>query len=170
MRPSKTCTRFACQERPVRCGTALYAVACVTLVVGLISVTTASADSSIVLRNLYPVEGERTELYVQDDDGNSVSGAEVMATYRPGSSVENTTTVGTTGRSGHMTWIPSTAGIVTISATWETEAGDTVTTTANVSVKFRSTPAGGLLIMFLAGLLLVGGSAVRILRVVRSGE
>lgn len=151
-------------------GKNITAVSCIVFIICLISVSNAYADNSIVLRTLYPVEGERTELYVQDDKGNSVFGAEITATYRPGSSVENTSPVGITGRSGRMTWIPSAAGIVTLSATWESAAGDTVTTTTNVSVRFRSTPAGGLLIMLLAGLLLVGGSAVRILSVIRSGQ
>jgi hypothetical protein len=144
-------------------------LSCIAIIICLISASTALADSSIVLRNLYPVEGERTELYIQDDEGNSVPGAEITATYRPGSSVENTSIVGSTGKSGRITWIPATAGIVTLSASWESATGDTVTTSANVSVRFSSTPAGGLIIMVLAGLLLVGGSVVRILRVVRSG-
>ena len=116
------------------------------------------------------MEGEKTELYIQDDAGNPVAGADVSATYRPGSSVEETVSIGVTGKSGRILWFPAAAGIVTLAAAWTSAEGDTVTTSTNISVKFKSTPAGGIVIMLLAGLLLVGGSAVRILRVLRSGE
>ena len=94
-----------------------------------------------------------------------VSGAKVAVTYRPGSSVELTEEVGTTGPGGRLVWTPTTAGIALISATWD--GGETST---NISVKFASVPAGGLIIMILAGLLLVGGSAVRIIRVMKSPD
>lgn len=136
----------------------------------VIAALPAFAENSIVLRTQFPTEGERIELFVQDETGGPVAGARVKATYRPGSSVEDTTSVGTTRSNGRIVWVPVAAGIVTLSATWEANDGETVSTTTNVSVKFRSTPIGGLAIMFLAGLLLVGGSAVRILRVLRSGE
>jgi len=142
----------------------------ISFLLGLVFVQTASGDGSIVLRTQYPEQGEKTELYIQDEAGNPVSGADVSATYRPGSSVEETAPIGVTGKSGRILWFPADAGIVTLRAEWTSAEGDTVTTSANISVKFGSTPAGGIVIMLLAGLLLVGGSIVRILRVLRSGE
>jgi hypothetical protein len=133
-------------------------------VIALFAVGPASAD--IVLRTQHPTEGESTDIFVQGDDGAPVSDAMVTVTYRPGSSVELTDTLGTTGASGRLNWTPVTAGIAAINATW----GEESNTSVNVSVKFAGTPIGGVLIMIFAGLLLVGGSVVRIIRVMRSPD
>jgi len=131
------------------------------LVVGVIA-SAASAD--VVLREQYPTQGESTDLFIQGDDGAPVAGATVSVTYRPGSSVEVTDTVGTTGPSGRLAWTPQTAGVVTVNAAW-----DGGSTSTNVSVRFGRAPVAGIIIMILAGLLLVGGSIVRVLRVARAG-
>ncbi len=162
---ARTSTRNSRRRSPK-----IFAAAVSLCLLILASTNAAWGESSIVLRTQYPVQGERTELYIQDDEGNPVTGAEVDVTYRPGSSVEETAAVGVTGKSGRIIWYPAAAGIVTLTASWRSEGGDTVTTSANFSVKFASTPVGGVVIMLLAGLLLVGGSVVRILRVLRSGE
>jgi hypothetical protein len=128
------------------------------------SVFAGVASADVVLREKYPTEGESTELFIQADDGSPVSGAAVTATYRPGSSVEAVEEVGTTGPSGRLAWTPQTAGIVSVNAVWEDGS-----TSSNISVRFASAPAGGILIMIVAGLLLVGGSIVRITRVLRTG-
>lgn len=167
MRPSRN---GAAGTSTRRIAVRLLPALAVAFVLVFTMVQAASGENSIILRAQFPIEGERTELYIQDDTGGPVPGASVRATYRPGSSVEEISEIGITGKSGRVNWTPAIAGIVTLAATWSTAAGDTVTASANVSVKFRSTPAGGILIMLLAGLLLVGGSAVRILRVLRSGE
>ena len=135
----------------------------VVLAVTVVSLMVGAASADVVLREKYPTEGENTELFIQADDGTPVSGAAVSVIYRPGSSVEATEAVGTTGPSGRLAWTPQTAGIVSVNATW-----DGGSTSANVSVKFGGAPAGGLIIMVLAGLLLVGGSIVRIMRVLRT--
>jgi len=135
----------------------------VVFVVVVVSLLAGAASADVVLREKYPTEGENTELFIQADDGTPVSGAAVTVTYRPGSSVEATETVGTTGPSGRLAWMPQTAGIASVNAVWD--GGDT---SANVSVKFGGAPAGGLLIMVLAGLLLVGGSVLRITRLLRT--
>jgi hypothetical protein len=133
------------------------------LVIIIVSLLASAATADVVLREKYPTEGENTELFIQADDGTPVSGAAVTVVYRPGSSVEATEAVGTTGPSGRLAWTPQTAGIASVNAVWD--GGDT---SANVSVKFGGAPAGGLIIMVLAGLLLVGGSVVRIMRVLRT--
>ena len=117
----------------------------------------AHADATIVLRQQHPVEGEAVEVFLQDGSGVGVPGADVSVTYRPGSSVEKTEVVGTTNDSGRIMWTPSTAGIASINMSWGEESAS-----INVSVRFSSAPWLGLVIMILAGLLLVGGSAVRI--------
>lgn len=124
-----------------------------------------TADAEIVLRQRYPVEGTETQVFVNNDDGLPISGATVAITYRPGSSVEVTEEIGTTGPGGRLTWTPAKAGIASIHATWD--GGETST---NVSVKFATIPGGGMIIMVLAGLLLVGGSVVRIMRVLKSSD
>ena len=133
------------------------------LVIVIVSLLAGAASADVVLREKYPTEGENTELFIQADDGTPVSGAAVTVVYRPGSSVEATEAVGTTGPSGRLAWTPQTAGIAAVNAVWD--GGDT---SANVSVKFGGAPAGGLIIMVFAGLLLVGGSIVRIMRVLRT--
>ena len=121
------------------------------------------AAGEIVLRQKYPTQGNETQVFVQDDGGIPVSGAKVTVTYRPGSSVEETLEIGMTTAGGRLEWTPDKAGIATLNASWE--GG---TTSTNVSVKFPRTPLGGMIIMILAGLLLLGGSAVRITIVLRS--
>lgn len=123
------------------------------------------AAGEITLQTSFPTQGEATSLIVQDDDGAPVSGATVTATYRPGSSVEHVSEVGTTDEGGRIDWVPEDAGIATVAAQW---GEDEKSASTNVSVRFASTPAGGLIIMIFAGLLLVGGSVVRLSRVVKS--
>ena len=137
-------------------------------VVVLASQSVASANS-IVLRTEYPTEGESIELFVQDESGMPVSAAEVTVIYRPGSSVERDAVIGTAGADGRINWVPELAGIAAVTASWQDAAGAEVTATTNVSVRFGSTPWAGIFIMVFAGLLLVGGSVVRLLRVARSG-
>jgi hypothetical protein len=140
--------------------TGILAFVALTVVAGALA---SPAGAEIVLRQKYPKQGDTAELFVQDDDGAPVAGATVTVTYRPGSSVEASDTVGTTGAGGRIAWTPTTAGIASLTASWE---GNSSTT--NVSVRFASVPPGGVIIMILAGLLLVGGSIVRITRVIKS--
>ena len=123
----------------------------------------APASGDIVLRQKYPTEGSATQVFVQSESGTPVTGAAVTVTYRPGRSVEATEEIGMSGAGGRLTWTPTTAGIAALKATWE--GGEAST---NVSVKFAGVPAGGVIIMILAGTLLVGGSIIRIMRVLRS--
>jgi len=123
--------------------------------------------ADVILERHYPVQDEETRIRVTDATGTPVNGAEVMVTYRPGSSVSREDAVGQSGSDGGIEWTPQQAGIATITATWH-EADDVdVSSSATVSVKFASPPVGGLLIMIIAGLLLVVGSAVRITKLLR---
>ncbi len=133
----------------------------------ILQASPAHADASIVLRSQYPVEGERTELFIQSDEGAPVANAAVLVTYRPGSSVEQTEEIGVTSEDGRIGWSPTLAGIVTINASWEHD-GATISTSTNVAVKFASAPLLGIAIMIIAGFLLVGGSVVRVFRMMKS--
>jgi len=136
---------------------------CALALAGVVATLAPAAAADIVLRQKYPTEGAVTQVFVQNEDGSPVPGADVTVTYRPGSSVSHTEEVGVTGEGGRIEWTPATAGIAALHAKWE--GGESST---NVSVKFAHVPAGGIIIMLLAGVLLVGGSVVRIMRVLKS--
>ncbi len=116
--------------------------------------------ASIQVDRRYPAEGERAVVRVIADDGAPVTGALVRVTYRPGSSVETHAEVGRTDAGGAVAWTPELAGIATLSAEWTDGSAS-----ANVSVRFHHAPVAGLVIMIVAGVILVGGSVVRIRRV-----
>lgn len=139
--------------------------AVIVVAVMSIAADSARADVTIILREEHPIEGGEAEISIQDDTGTGIADAEVRVTYRPGSSVEKTETVGVTNESGRIMWTPSMAGIATIDASWGEEAAS-----LNVSIRFSSVPVLGVIIMILAGLLLVGGSVIRIGRVLRATE
>lgn len=145
-------------------GAMVLVVATLMCVVG--SVRDAGAD--IVLRERFPTEGQAISVIVQDAVGVPVVGATVSAVYRPGSSVESESVVGTSSTGGQLTWTPQIAGIATLQATWTDDDGTETTMATNVSIKFASAPISGVLIMVLAGLLLVGGSLWRIRGVLTS--
>jgi len=140
-----------------------FAVVFVLFVAVSVLAGTQAARADVVLETRYPVAGTPCEVLVQDDANLPRPGATVSVTYRPGSSVERPSRVGTTDDSGRVVWTPELAGIATVTASW---AGGS--TRANVSVQFSHPPLSGLLIMVFAGIVLVGGSAVRIRRVLRS--
>jgi len=125
------------------------------------------AEPGIYTAKRFPVEGEPIFIYVRGADGYPVKGAVVSVTYRPGSKVEKTDKVGLTNLAGIVAWTPEDAGIVRISAKWG-EAGRETEISKNTSVKFASTPKAGIAIMLVAGLILIGGSIRRFVRLVRS--
>ena len=118
----------------------------------------------------YPVVNDTTLIHVLDAGGNPVAGAAVTVVYRPESQVEQTDDVGITNAAGIVRWSPKDVGVVTINASWEDEAGAADGATANISVKFAAVPANGIFIMIFAGLLLLGGSAVRFWRLLRQPD
>ncbi|MCZ6766845.1 MAG: hypothetical protein O7D32_07925 [bacterium] len=128
------------------------------------------AMADVILDKRYPVQDEQTRIHVTDSSGAPVTGADVMVTYRPGSSVSREDSVGQSGMDGALAWTPQQAGIATITATWQEENETDITSSATVSVKFASPPFGGILIMTVAGLLLIVGSVVRITKLIRSPE
>jgi len=127
----------------------------------------AASQGMIILPTRFPVQNEKTRIHLQTEAGNPIAGAHVTATYRPGSRVEKESEVGITDSGGGVDWTPEEAGIVAITAAFPNEEGNEVTVQTNVSVKFASTPLSGVLIMLFAGILLLGGSAVRFTRYIR---
>ncbi|MGI9173915.1 MAG: hypothetical protein ACR2GR_01165 [Rhodothermales bacterium] len=72
----------------------------------------------------------------------------LVVTYRPSSAISHTVML-PTGGARSVSWTPEEAGVVALSAGGTSE---------NVSVRFRSVPPGGLLILLLAGTILFGGA------------
>lgn len=132
-------------------------------------VTAAAAQAEIVLDTAFPTVRKEARILVADD-GLPVAGAELTATYRPGSAVERTTVVGKTAEDGSIDWVPAEAGIVSISAAWTGEDGSERTASINASVKFDPTPVSGIIIMIIAGVVLIGGGIERITALLRSPE
>ncbi len=126
----------------------------------------AESQPMVVLRTAFPVQKEKTEIHVLDASGNPVGGATIEATYRPGSRVSVVSPVGITDSSGGADWIPQHAGVVRIDARWRDDDGSEILATMNASVRFASTPIGGIIIMIFAGVLLIGGSIVHFARLI----
>ncbi len=139
----------------------------VAVMVGLCG-TNAMAQGSIVVGDEFPVKDESVRIHVTDDAGNPVQGASVEVTYRPGSSVEKIDSIGTSAADGALRWTPVEAGIAMITATWSVPGEAPQTSSTSVSVRFRSPPIGGIVIMVAAGILLVIGSAVRVFNLLRT--
>lgn len=127
----------------------------------------ANAQGSVVVGSEFPVKGEPVHVHVTDEAGNPVGGASIVATYRPGSSVQQADSLGVSAADGAIHWTPVEAGIATITATWAGPGGSEQTSTTSVSVRFNSPPVGGLIIMVVAGLLLVVGSVIRVYNLLR---
>ncbi len=127
----------------------------------------ATAQGSIVVDREYPVKDEQVRIRITDGAGNPVQGARVEVTYRPGSRVEAVSVVGSSASDGALNWTPTETGIATISAAWTGPFDVATSTSTTVSVKFESPPVDGILIMIVAGLLLVVGSAIRVVRLIR---
>ncbi|MFH1754612.1 MAG: hypothetical protein ABIA59_02815 [Candidatus Latescibacterota bacterium] len=142
-------------------------VLCLVWIVAACLCETAAAQGTILLQTRFPVQHESTRILVQTQSGNPVSGAKLIATYRPGSRVQEDSEVGITDAHGAVDWIPIEAGIVSISTEFIGEDSTAVQLQTNISVKFASTPFSGVLIMLFAGILLIGGSIIRFTRYIR---
>ncbi|MDH3215983.1 MAG: hypothetical protein OEN01_06780 [Candidatus Krumholzibacteria bacterium] len=130
----------------------------------------AAARGRLILHERFPTRGQEMRIRVEDEAQNPVGGAIVDVTYRPGSKVERVDHVGTSSSDGMITWTPTQAGIATITATWSEHDQMLRSSQASVSVKFPSPPADGILIMIVAGVLLVGGSSIRLFYMLRTQQ
>jgi hypothetical protein len=125
--------------------------------VWICAVTPVSADT-IRCANPFPVRGTATEVIVETGDGLPIAGAEVSVVHRPGSEVESSLTVGTTDSRGRVSWTPAEPGIACLTAAWVDSAGPR-TEQVNISIPFDRTPASGIIVAILAGLILYGTAA-----------
>jgi hypothetical protein len=130
----------------------------------------AAAQGSVVVEERFPTQEERVRLFVVDQAGKPVAGASIEVTYRPESSVRRIETIGKSGQSGSIDWVPTEAGIATLKAAWTGPDRSEMIATADVSVRFRSPPIGGILIMIIAGIVLVVGSVIRMYNVIRTPQ
>ena len=92
---------------------------------------------------------------------------ELVAVYRPGSRTEKREVVGLIGRGRTVSWVPLHAEITRL-AVVDAEGGEIAG--RNVAVRFASPPATGLIIFFLAGLLLFGGASYAMRRALEGGR
>jgi hypothetical protein len=145
---------------------------CALVVIGVVITTTTAGVSraDIVLDSAFPVEKQTTRVHVSGADGLPVTDAALAVTYRPGSAVPATFEIGRTAADGNCDWTPREAGIVTINAVWVDADGVEQTAAVNSSVKYNPTPIAGVVIMIAAGLVLIGGSVVRIMRLLGTPE
>jgi len=130
----------------------------------------AAAQGSIIVKKKFPTQDEEVRLVVMDSSGRPVAGARVEVTYRPGSSVRSVEAIGRSGQDGGIAWVPTEAGIATLTAVWTDSDRSEVVAIADVSVRFRSPPIAGILVMIIAGLVLVVGSVIRMVNVVRTRQ
>ena len=130
----------------------------------------AAAQGSVVVEERFPTQEAKVHLFVVDQAGEPVAGASIEVTYRPGSSVQRVETIGKSGHSGGIDWVPAEAGIATIRAAWTGPDRSEMVATTDVSVRFRSPPISGILVMIIAGVVLVVGSVIRMYNVIRTPQ
>ena len=88
----------------------------------------------------------------------ALTGWKIYVEYFPNSKVVRGDALGVTGPAGEVFWEPAFAGIVAVRAIREREGSGPEQLATNVSVRFPSVPAGGVLVFFAAGLVLLGGA------------
>lgn len=106
-----------------------------------------------------PIQGRPCDLTIRAD-GQPAGGQLLVATYRPNSEVARCDTLGATNAAGTLAWSPRDAGMATLDVY---DAGRAVQT-MTVSIKFRETPALGVAILILAGIILFGGNGYALAR------
>lgn len=144
---------------------------CVTMfLAGAVAAGNAQAEGNIILEKTFPTQQEQVRIQVMDDSGLPVTGANVSVTYRPGSSVSETSPIGRSAAGGTLHWTPTAAGIATITATWLGLGQDEVSRSTTVSVRFRTAPIDGIFIMIVAGLVLIVGSVIRVYKLLRAPD
>lgn len=129
----------------------------------VLSVAFSSAAEVISVDPDFPVQGKEARVRVTNEVGMPLAGARVRVTYRPESRVAVEADIGRTDSFGMVRWVPEDAGIVTLTA--ESPSGRT---TRAFSVRFSAVPKLGVLVLALAGIILIGGSARRFKTLLRA--
>jgi len=113
-----------------------------------------SAKQSISVADKFPTVGRKTVITLGKPS------PKITFIYQPDAPVARKVTLATHGRL-KVDWTPQNAGVVTI------KAGKV---SKDVSVRFDGTPAGGLIMMLLAGLILFGGVGVCMTVILKAGR
>ncbi len=128
----------------------------VLALIGLLS-RTGAAEGTLSLSEPYPKVGKKIEIRLE---GVSEPAKESLwVVHRPNSQTAETLEVGPFDDEGKIWWIPEAPGIANLTNR-DPESGDEEMVSMSVAICFSSTPAWGILVMVLAGLLLFGGAGV----------
>ena len=157
-------------DRPVKSPQRFCSLRSLICLLGLCFAARAGIAGTVVLDKDFPSHLEQVAVLVQNDADEPVAGAQMSVTYRPGSRVSHTDIIGFSGADGKIDWTPATAGIATITATWTGPNLAEETASTNVSVRFQKLPIDGIIIMIVAGLILIVGSATRMYKVLKSPD
>ena len=128
------------------------------------SVTGPAVAAGISIDDEFPVVGESMVVSVSDLDGAENHTLRVV--YSPNSETQTDEEIGRFSSDGTVAWTPGRFGIATLTVT--DENGETAAA-ENVAVLPAETPAGGVLVMIFAGILLFGGAATSLRSVLASG-
>ena len=123
----------------------------------------ADPPAELVPLEAAPIEGQSVTLIFRAGDAPAAD-LGVKAIYRENAtaSIRRELDLGKTDSAGQLQWTPDAAGVVVL--TWgETEEKETL------SVAYASTPAGAVIVAVFAGLLLLGGSALFFVLMMRDG-
>jgi hypothetical protein len=127
----------------------------------LLAVQIGTAQT-IVLDTESLVQDGVTEIVIDSGEGNLAADMAdwvVTAQYFPNSVVVRDEMVGETDSIGRVSWTPSHAGIVTLSAKRGEDSAS-----RSVSVKFPGLPGGAVVVFFVAGTILLGGAGWSLIR------
>ncbi len=122
---------------------------------------TSLASVELSLDADFPEVGKDQAVAVSGDGSEHLR---LWVVYSPSSETQVEEEIGPFS-GGQITWRPARAGIATLSA--RDGGGDNVAA-VNVAVLFSSTPASGVLVMGLAGVLLFGGAGLALRSVLRT--
>jgi hypothetical protein len=118
----------------------------------------------IAVDGSFPIVGEPMVLSVSDVGRPENHTLRVV--YAPNSETQTVEEIGRLSADGTIAWNPERFGIATLTVT--DDAGSTVAT-ENVAILPAETPAGGVLVMIFAGILLFGGAGWSLRSVLASG-
>ena len=126
-----------------------------------------SYASQITVSDEFPLIHRTTTITVLDQQGAPVEGAVIGLTYRPNSMVERSLILeDLTDSLGTIPWTPDVAGICSITAS-DTLLPDSLITSTDVSVRFRSFSLQGIVVFLVAFVVLFGGTTFSIIMLFR---
>ena len=114
-----------------------------------------------------PMPDIETRLKLVEGDGGPAVGYVVRARYRENAheTLRSTQELGTSDLAGEVVWVPQRSGVVVLA--WEKPGAEGTGGSQNISVVYDGFPLGAMLIALFAGLLLLGGSVLFFLQMMR---